>query len=164
MEGHIIRRDAPFPWYFVEDFTSARRCRRLSRLLRDDDMNVEFSVAEGDNIRISGSKGFVADIDHSIRMSLNRFKQIRGAFHPEDRKDANGADDKCYQLRTAINELNSASNANRVPDANCSFDEGGIACCSRYCPVRQYNTDKPNKFRVDFFILASSKIYMIYQI
>ena len=131
---------------------------------RDDYMNMEFSVSEDDNIRISGSKGFVADIDPSIRMSLNRFKQIRGSFHPEDRKNANGADDKCYQLRAAINELNSASNTNLVPDANCLFDEGGIACRSRYCPVRQYNKDKPDKFRVDFFIMAWSKTYLIYHI
>jgi hypothetical protein len=48
--------------------------------------------------------------------------------------------------------------------ANCAFDEGGIACRSRYCPVRQYNKDKPDKFRVDFFILAGSKTYLIYHI
>jgi hypothetical protein len=42
-----------------------------------------------------------------------------------------------------------------------SFDEGGVGCRSRYCPVRQYNKDKPQKFRVDFFICADSKEYFI---
>ena len=40
---------------------------------------------------------------------------------------------------------------------NVSFDEGGVAMRSRYCPVRQYNKDKPEKFRVDFFIMADAK-------
>ena len=43
-----------------------------------------------------------------------------------------------------------------------TFDEGGIAMRSRYCPVRQYNKDKPNKYRVDFFILADASYYFIY--
>jgi hypothetical protein len=97
-------------------------------------------------------------------MSLNRFKQIRGGFHPEDKAKANGSEDKCYMIRGALNELNSASHSNFVPEANLSFDEGGIACRSRYCPVRQYNKDKPDKFRVDFFILAGARSYIIYHI
>ena len=35
---------------------------------------------------------------------------------------------------------------------------------SCYCPVRQYNKDKPDKFRVDFFILADTKYYFIYHL
>jgi len=30
------------------------------------------------------------------------------------------------------------------------------------CPVRQYNKDKPDKYRVDFFILSDAKYYFIY--
>jgi Transposase IS4 len=98
-------------------------------------------------------------------MSLNPFKQIRGAFHPEDKSAGNGCDDKCYQVRAAINELNAASLANVVTGGNCAFDEGGIACRSCYCPVRQeYNKDKPNKYQVDFFILACSTTYIIHHI
>lgn len=115
-------------------------------------------------VEIPESRGFVSMIDKEFRMSLNRFKQIRGAFHPEDKVVANGSDDKCYQLRAAINELNAASLALFVPEANFAFDEGGVACRSRYCPVRQYNKDKPDKFRVDFFILAGSKSRLIYHI
>jgi hypothetical protein len=97
-------------------------------------------------------------------MSLNCFKQIRGAFHPKDKGLGNGTKDKCYQLRLAMNELNAASLSNFVPEANCLFDEGGVACRSRYCPVQQYNKDKLDKFRADFFILAGSKLYIIYHI
>ena len=42
-----------------------------------------------------------------------------------------------------------------------TFDEGGVGCCSRFCPVRHYNKDKPQKFRVDFFILSDASIYCI---
>ena len=45
-----------------------------------------------------------------------------------------------------------------------SFDEGGVPMRSRYCPVRQYNKDKPDKYRVDFFILADAKHYFIYHL
>jgi hypothetical protein len=31
-------------------------------------------------------------------------------------------------------------------------------------PVRQYNKDKPQKYRVDFFIMACSKSYFIHHI
>ena len=42
-----------------------------------------------------------------------------------------------------------------------SFDEGGHACRSRYCAVRQYNKDKPGKYRVNFFILSDAQAYFI---
>jgi hypothetical protein len=86
-------------------------------------------------------------------MSIKRFKQIRSAFHPE-KKAAGMGGDKCYQLRSAINHLNEASRRTFVPSGNLAFDEGGIACRSRLCPVRQYNKDKPDPYRVDFFVLA----------
>ena len=41
-------------------------------------------------------------------MALNRFRQIRAAFHPEDKKQGVGGD-KCHQLRCAINKFNEAS-------------------------------------------------------
>ena len=113
---------------------------------------------------IHGTRGFVAQLPDRFRMSLNRFKQIRGAFHPEDKKLANGSEDKCYMLRHAINELNKASLANYVAEANLAFDEGGVSCRSRRCPIRQYNKDKPDKYRVDFFILAGSKSRVIHHI
>ncbi|CAB9531382.1 unknown protein [Seminavis robusta] len=97
-------------------------------------------------------------------MTLLRFKQIRSAFHPEDKEMGGGSSDKCYQLRRAINSTNSASKSIFEAGSHCAFDEGGVACRSRFCPVRQYNKDKPNKFRVDFFILACSTTYAIFHI
>ena len=35
---------------------------------------------------------------------------------------------------------------------------------SRFCPIRQYNKDKPAKYRVDFFILADATHYFIYHL
>ena len=101
-------------------------------------------------------------MEPQFQMSCNRFKQIRGAFHPEDKALANGSEDKSYMLRHAMNELNSASLRNYVPEPCLSFDEGGSACRSRKCPIRQYNKDKPDKYRVDFFILAGAKSRIVY--
>eukprot|EP00957_Ditylum_brightwellii_P059625 4526472-Ditylum_brightwellii.AAC.1 len=45
-----------------------------------------------------------------------------------------------------------------------SFDEGGVPMQSRFCPVRQYNKDKCDKFRVNFFILADAYHYFIHHL
>ena len=131
---------------------------------RDSNIVLPLSKNGIEGIEIPQTRGFVSFIEKEFRMSLNRFKQIRGAFHPEKKYAANGHVDKCFQIRMAINELNDASLANVVPEGNSAFDEGGCAMRSRRCPVRQYNKDKPDKYRVDFFILAGSKSYLIYHI
>jgi len=94
-------------------------------------------------------------------MDLLRFQQIRGVFHPEIREEAAGGGDKCYQLRRALNQFNTSAKAAFKIPRNMAFDEGGIGTRSRYCPVRQYNSNKPNKFRVDFFVLSDSENYAI---
>jgi Transposase IS4 len=109
-------------------------------------------------VEIQGSDGFA----HHY-MTLTRYKQIRSAFHPEDRAAGLGGD-KCYQLRHAINTLNAAAKNVKYIGENSTFDEGGIASWSRVNPVRQYNKDKPQKFRVDFFILACSVCYFIHHL
>ena len=43
-----------------------------------------------------------------------------------------------------------------------SFDEGGIPMRSQYFPVRMYNNDKPDKFRVDFFLADSNYYFFIH--
>jgi len=91
-----------------------------------------------------------------------RFKQIRGAFHPEAGLSLCG--NKCHQLRYFIRKFNEKAKRIFHLGFNASFDEGGIAIRSRYCPVRQYNKDKPNKYRVDFFILADASFYFIYHL
>ena len=71
---------------------------------------------------------------------------------------------KCYQLRYAIQQLNACSLRTFHVGGDLTFDEGGIASRSRFNPVRQYNKDKPNKFRTDLFICADAKSYQIYNI
>ena len=131
---------------------------------RESNNTVELTSDADDDIEIPESRGFVSMLPSDVRMSLNRFKQIRGAFHPEEKSMANGEEDKCYQIRAAIKQLNASSKANFVAGSNMSFDEGGIGCRSRYCSVRQFNKDKPTKYRVEFFILADSQSYVIYHI
>jgi Transposase IS4 len=109
-------------------------------------------------LQIGHSDGFARHY-----MTLGRYKQIRSAFHPEDRASGDGGD-KCYQLRHAINTLNQAAYNTKFMAENVTFDEGGIGSRHRMNPVRQFNKDKPQKFRVDFFIMACSKTYFIHHL
>ena len=86
--------------------------------------------------------------------TLGRFQQLRAAFHPEVGESRVG--DKVHQLRYALNCLNSSSRRTFIPGMDLSFDEGGVASRSKYNPVRQYNKDKPDKRRVDFFMMANA--------
>jgi len=110
------------------------------------------------DLEIEDTKGFAQRY-----MSLIRYKQIRSAFHPENRS-CREAGDKCYQLRHAINNLNQAAKNVMHIGENVTFDEGGIGSRHRLNPVRQYNKDKPQKFRVDFFIMACSRTYFIHHL
>lgn len=122
-----------------------------------EDKTIHTGLGPGSKSKlIKNSAGFA-----SKYMALRRFKQIRGAFHPEN-KAASFGGDKCYQLRHALKVLNAASMATFIPSAELAFDEGGIGYRSRLCPVRQYNSSKPDPYRVDFFILADSNIYAIH--
>lgn len=82
-------------------------------------------IAGGEKLKIIGSKGFINCLSPAFRMSVNRFKQIRGAFHPESKETGNFSADKCYQLRAAINELNAAARCNFIPESRFSFAKGG---------------------------------------
>jgi Transposase IS4 len=48
--------------------------------------------------------------------------------------------------------------------ADVSFDKGGIGSQQRLNPVRQYNKNKPQKFCVDFFVMAWGRTYFIHHI
>ena len=109
------------------------------------------------NIEVSGRVGWAARY-----MTINRYKYIRSAFHPEISTSV--VKDKCHQLRAAIKQLNRAAKTSFKPGPRMSFDEGGVAMRSRFCPVRMYNKDKPNKYRVDFFVLADALEYFVYHI
>ena len=96
---------------------------------------------------IFGTKGFA----HKY-MKLWRYKQIRAAFHPDDRKASSmdGAD-KAFMLRNALNALNAVAANTMHVHANLTFDEGGTASKHRRNPIRQFNGSKPQKFRIDCF-------------
>lgn len=115
------------------------------------------NLASGYSVQLRGFDPWAKEV-----MPLIRFKQIRGAFHPEAGLSMCG--DKCHQLRYFIRRFNEKAKQIFHLGPNASFDEGGIAMRSRYCPVRQYNKDKPNKYRVDFFILADASFYFIYHL
>ena len=115
------------------------------------------TLCNGYSTSLRGYNAWAKDI-----MTLLRFKQIRSAFRSEcNRFDPN---DKCYQLRWFLRKFNFMAKKTFYLGPNASFDEGGIAMRSRFCPVRQYNKDKPAKYRVDFFILSDSRDYFIYHL
>lgn len=119
-----------------------------------ENSRIAYSTEESPVV-INNSAGFASDI-----MTLGRFKQIRMAYHPEDKAAAVGGD-KCYQIRNALNTCNCAAKDSFTVGCNLTFDEGGIGCRSRFCPVRMYNSAKPQKFRVDLFILACASSYTV---
>ena len=98
------------------------------------------------------------------RLTYKHFLQIRAAIHPEDGTSEIG--DKCHQLRAAIQFLNKHAKKSFILGRELSFDEGGIASKSRYNPVCQYNSSKPDKYHIDFFVLvnASSGMNFIYHL
>ena len=107
---------------------------------------------------IYGTKGFARKY-----MKLWRYKQIRAALHPDDRKAASmDGSDKAFMLRHALNTLNAASMNVMYIGYNLTFDEGGTASRHRRNPIRQFNGAKPQKFRIDYFLLCDSNNYFIH--
>ena len=95
-------------------------------------------------------------------MTLIRFKQIRSAFQPE--YGTSFCVYKWHQVCYFIRMFNDKSKIIFVPGEHGTFYEGIIYVRIRYCLVRMYNKDKPDKYRVDFFILANAKYYFIFHI
>ena len=77
-------------------------------------------------------------------MTLIIFKQINGAFHPENGTSFCG--DKYHQLRYFIRMFNDKAKIMFVLGEHDAFDEGGITMRSRYCTVWMYNKDKNDKY------------------
>jgi len=97
--------------------------------------------------------------------TLRRFRQFLKAFRIENDPDGSKkAADKAYQLRRMCVIISNASRSVFLPGRDLSFDEGGIGCRSRRCPIRMYNKDKPEKYRIDFFILCCSVTYIIFHL
>ena len=85
-----------------------------------------------------------------IVMTLIRFKYIRSVYYPESGEEEMETRNKFYQLHYAICRFNNRTEKLFDLGPNIAVDEGGVAIRSRYCPVRQYNKDKPTTFRVEF--------------
>ena len=117
-----------------------------------------FSIAKNQNYIIDEMKPWAKDIT-----TYPRFTQFLGALRGDISRPT-GVEDKGFQLRPFINAVNKGAQRTFVPGRDLAFDEGGVGCRSRRCPIRQYNKDKPKKFRVDFFILACSRMYFIFHI
>ena len=115
----------------------------------------DFQVNAGRNYRVKlcGIKPWARDV-----MQKHRFKQIRAALRPEMGRTEIG--DKCHQLRWVINKFNTHARMTFIPGWALSFDEGGNSCRSRFCAVRQYNKDKPNKYRVDFLYCRMQRLIL----
>ena len=103
--------------------------------------------------KISGHQPWAKKI-----MRLHDFKQVLAALRIEN-KPTDGVNDKAYQLRKISQLLSVGARCTFKPGRYLSFDEGGIASRSRKNPIRQYNKDKPSKFRVDFFLLSDAQKY-----
>ena len=120
--------------------------------------NKELSMGFGSRAKkllVLNTAGFAANM-----MSLKQFKQTRGAFHPEHKRVSNFGN-KCCQSCAAFNQLNVVLCASFDPGKDLAFDEGGVACGSRLCPVRQHSKDNPDKHCVDFFVLADAKTHSV---
>jgi hypothetical protein len=97
--------------------------------------------------------------------SLRRFRQFLKAFRIENDPDGTHKQtDKAYQLRKMCVIISATAARVFIPGRDLSFDEGGIGCRSRRCPIRMYNKDKPDKYRIDFFILCCSVTYIIFHL
>ena len=94
-------------------------------------------------------------------MDFKRFKQILSGLRTVGER-AQNVEDKAYQLRHACQAISTGASRTFRIGRYMSFDEGGVASRSRYNPIRQYNKDKPQKFRVDFFVLAAADNYFVY--
>ena len=104
--------------------------------------------------RICAGLGYIARLrsyDAWCReiMTLAHFKQIWYTFHPEVGPFENENREQCYQLWQFICSFNSKDKTIFDLGPYVCFDKGDIATILRYCPVRMYNKEKPEKFYID---------------
>ena len=124
-------------------------CRQLGGIQSYFSPPRELLSGPGESTEIDGFTGWAADV-----MTDYRFRQIRAALRPE--LDHSSVGDRCHQLRASIVSLNEHAKRTFILGREASFDEGGIPNKSRYNPVRQYNASKPDKYRIDFFVLVNA--------
>ena len=71
--------------------------------------------------------------------------------------------DKASHIRRPVQAVNEGAQKTFILGKYVSIDEAGVGSRSRYNPIRQYNKDKPNKFRVDFFWSNCQDYHAIYE-
>ena len=111
-------------------------------------------IGRGYNVKLLGYGGW-----EDKKMNIARFCHIRSDFHPEAGEYAVGR--KCHQLRYLLRSVNDTASKNFDLGTTAAFYEGGISTCSRFYCVRQYNTDKLEKIRIDFFVMANITHYFV---
>ena len=117
---------------------------------------ITFSLS-GHSSTLRGYNAWAKDI-----VSFIISKQIRSAFCSE--YHYYNVNDKCYHLQQFIQKVNYMVKNIFCLGPNASFEEGEVATRSWFCPVRQYNNDKPAKYRVNFFILVGTRDNFIYHL
>ena len=90
--------------------------------------NPIITPGDGYSVEIRGYSPWAKDI-----MTLVCFKQIRSAFHLE--AGSSMCEDKCHQLCYFIWLFNAKAKETIDLGKDISFDEGGVAMRSCYCPV-----------------------------
>ena len=113
--------------------------------------DMEIHLDDEETISAFGTGSWASDF-----MDLRRYKIIRMAFHPEDRS-ARECGDKCYHVRHLLRQFKAAAKGSFIPGRDIAFDEGGVASRHRLNPIRMYNKNKPQKFRVDFFLCSTTE-------
>eukprot|EP00957_Ditylum_brightwellii_P139523 10633753-Ditylum_brightwellii.AAC.1 len=88
-------------------------------------------------------------MDDSTFAVLND-EQSKESYEEETNTVDDEVENKYHQLHYAIRSFNCTARNTSQDEPHASFDEGGVAMHSQFCSVRQYNKEKPDKFRVDF--------------
>eukprot|EP00957_Ditylum_brightwellii_P126717 9658068-Ditylum_brightwellii.AAC.1 len=122
-----------------------------------------FSILLRISMEPSRMNGCVSYFEDDPFLNLGHGYHIYSAFYLEV-GDSKETGDKCHHLRYFIWRLNHKARNVFYFGRDAAFDEGSVPMRSCYCPVHQYNKDKPDTFCVNFFILADAKYLFIYQL
>ncbi len=74
-------------------------------------------------------------------------------MHPE--LDHTEINKKCHQLNHALHQINHTAKDSFIPGQNL-IDEGGVLYSLNFCPIQQYNKDKPKQYQCEIFILYNA--------
>lgn len=126
----------------------------------------QYWIETSAHVSVGGGEGRTVPVEnHSTWakefMKLRRFQQFLKAWRtivatPESIVD------KASHIRRPVQAVNEGAQKTFILGKYVSIDEAGVGSRSRYNPIRQYNKDKPNKFRVDFFSTNCPKMYFTY--